>query len=173
MGHAALVCAVVESVHHREHVHRKRRPGRRKYCATEPHCSPGGTSSDNFQRRVKHALARAGIGPALGGIDFSYNEDREQRYDPSWSLHIYLIKSALSATKTRVIRTVLNLLNCTKRTPKPIMVSPFENKAERRSYVLKNTFRRCIGYTETQINKDGTSRKCRNTSYDRLRSLPK
>jgi hypothetical protein len=125
-------------------------------------------SSDNFQRRVKHALAKAEVGPALGGIDFSCNEDRDQRYKPFWSPHSYLITSAVSTTQTRIIRTVLNLLNCTKRTPKPIMVSPFVNKAKRRSYAVKITFDRPLG----KVNQDGRIRRAEmrpTTDCDRYR----
>src|SRR6476469_811592 len=47
----------------------------------------------NLQRRLKYALEKARIPDALGGIDFSFNEDREGKYQPVWSVHFHLITS--------------------------------------------------------------------------------
>jgi hypothetical protein len=124
-------------------------------------------SSANLQRRLKHALAKAGIGPALGGIDFSFNEDDNEQYQPFWSPHIYLITSEISSTQTSILRTIFERR---KEIPKPILITPFTNKAHRRSYALKMMFTRRIGYEDTKVGKDGTYRKCRNTCDDRLRA---
>src|SRR6266446_4300813 len=47
----------------------------------------------NLQRRLKYALEAVGIGVALGGIDFSFNQDRKEEYQPFWSPHFYVITS--------------------------------------------------------------------------------
>ena len=48
-------------------------------------------SITNLQRRMKYALAKAGVDVAIGGIDFSFNEDRKGKYQPFWSPHLYVI----------------------------------------------------------------------------------
>ena len=48
-------------------------------------------SITNLQRRMKYALAKAGVEVAIGGIDFSFNEDKKYTYQPFWSPHLYVI----------------------------------------------------------------------------------
>ena len=47
----------------------------------------------NFQRTLKYALDKIGLAVALGGIDFSFNEDKKGKYQPFWCPHFYLITS--------------------------------------------------------------------------------
>ena len=57
-------------------------------------CTPGqlrSLSIANFQRRIKYALAKANIEVAIGGVDFSFNEDRKGTYQPFWAPHLYVI----------------------------------------------------------------------------------
>jgi hypothetical protein len=124
-------------------------------------------SSVNFQRRLKHALDKAGIGPALGGIDFSFNEDRDARYPPFWSPHAYLMTPSILDTQLKTLR---KCFGSSTEIPKPLMVTPLQNNASRRSYALKMTFDRRVGYEEAKVVKDGGIRKCRNTTDDRLRA---
>jgi hypothetical protein len=124
-------------------------------------------SSVNFQRRLKYALDEAGIGPAVGGVDFSFNEDRDARYPPFWCPHAYLITSSILDTQ---IKTLRKCFASTAEIPKPLMVTPLQNNASRRSYALKMTFDRRVGYEEANVVKDGGTRKCRNTTDDRLRA---
>ncbi len=124
-------------------------------------------SGSNFQRRLKYALGQAGIGPALGGVDFSFNEDRDRQYAPFWSPHAYLITSSISATQ---IKTLRKCFGSSKEIPKPIMITPFQNNASRRSYALKMTFEQRVGYEEAKVAESGSTRKCRNTTTDRLRA---
>jgi hypothetical protein len=121
----------------------------------------------NLQRRLKYTLKKADLDIALGGIDFSFNEDYEQKYLPFWSPHFYLITS--TADKAILKKSLFKLFSKTKEIPRPIKISPFRNKADRRSYTLKMNFRRRIGYWEIK-NIKGKIRKCRNTSRDKLRA---
>ena len=45
----------------------------------------------NFQRRLKYILAKADVETAIGGIDFSFNEDQKGKYRPFLNPHFYLI----------------------------------------------------------------------------------
>jgi hypothetical protein len=48
----------------------------------------------NLQRRLKYALDAVGISAAIGGIDFSFNEDREGKYPPFWCPHfLYVVRA--------------------------------------------------------------------------------
>lgn len=122
---------------------------------------------ENLQRRLKYALNKADLDDALGGIDVSFNEDHEQKYLPFWSPHFYLITS----TKEKAVlkKKLRKLFSKTKEIPRPVKITSFKNKARRRSYALKMNFKRRIGYID--IKKENVKiRKCRNTSYDKLRA---
>lgn len=117
----------------------------------------------NFIRRAKLKLKEAGIDVALGAIDFSLNEDREQKYLPFWSPHFYLITS--TADKATLKKKLRRLFSKTKEVPRPAKITSFKNIARRRSYALKMNFKRRIGYNDIK-----KIRKCRNTSRDKLRA---
>lgn len=121
----------------------------------------------NLQRRLKYALDTVGISAAIGGIDFSFNEDREGKYQPFWCPHFYLITSTKDkkALRKRLRRIFLRM----EEVPRPVRISPFENIARRRSYALKMNFRRRIGYYQIK-NQNGKIGKRRNTSRDKLRA---
>jgi hypothetical protein len=118
----------------------------------------------NLQRRLKY---NADLDVALGAIDFSFNEDHQQKYQPFWSPHFYLITS----TKEKAIlkKNLCKLFSKTEEIPRPVKISSFRNKARRRSYALKMIFRRRIGYNDIK-KENGKTRKYRNTSYDKLRA---
>jgi len=121
----------------------------------------------NFYRRIKYALGKAGIEVGVGGIDFSFNEDREGRYQPFWTPHLYVITSARN--KKLLKKELTKCFPGSVMTPRPIKISPFQNTKRRRSYALKTYFVRRIGYNQTK--KIGNQvRKCRNTSRDKLRA---
>ena len=124
-------------------------------------------SITNLQRRMKYALAKAGVEVAIGGIDFSFNEDKKYTYQPFWSPHLYVIMA--TRRRNRLKRDLAKLFPKTLMTPRPIKITPFRNRAYRRSYALKTHFGRRIGYTQKKVC-EGQVRKCRNTSRDKLRA---
>jgi len=135
----------------------------------KPIVRPGELSTfsvSNLQRRLKFALDKNGVGDAIGGVDFSFNEDRNEQFKPFWSPHIYII----TATKTRVklLAGLKELFKPCKIVVRPVKIPPFENIAIRRSYALKMHFKRRVGYDEIKI-RNGKIRKCRNTDNQRLR----
>jgi hypothetical protein len=119
----------------------------------------------NFTRRIKAALDIAGVKCAFGGIDFSFNEDRDQQWQPFICPHIYLIASTDDREKLR--RTLKKIFRKTIEVHRPIKLPLFHNNAYRRSYSLKMIFKRRISYYK--IRKDNPTKNSRNTSTDKLR----
>jgi hypothetical protein len=118
----------------------------------------------NFIRRAKLKLKKAGVDVALGGMDFSFNEDQKQKYLPFWCPHFYLITS--TKHKKTLSKELCKLFPPKqKKIPRPLKITSFKNKAFRRSYALKMNFKRRIGYNDIK-----KTRKCRNASGDRLRA---
>jgi len=103
----------------------------------------------------------------LVAIDFSFNEDHEQRYLPFWSPHFYLITS--TDHRKTLSKTLCRLFSKTDEIPRPVWVPTFRNKAHRRSYALKMRFIRRIGYWEIRKRK-GKIGKYRNAGPDKLRA---
>ena len=119
----------------------------------------------NFQRRIKAALDTANVESGIGGVDFSFNEDRESKWQPFICPHIYLIASTDDREKLR--RTLKKIFRKTIIVHRPIKLPLFQNNAYRRSYSLKMIFKRRISYYK--MRKDNPTKKSRNTSNDDLR----
>jgi hypothetical protein len=125
-------------------------------------------SAENLQRRIKYALKETNIQVALGGIDFSFNEDRKEKYAPHWCPHVYLITTVEDRAGLR--RQLRNFFPRGLATPKPVKISRFKNVAYRRSYAWKMRFKRRIGYDDIKLLDNGNYRKFRNCSKDELRA---
>jgi len=121
----------------------------------------------DIQRRLKFLLNKTDVNFAIGGVDFSFNEDGDGRLEQFWCPHSYLITS--TADRNQLSRQLRKLLKPSKEVPRPKMIKSFSNNAYRRSYALKINFYRRIGRIQIKTNKDGKQRKCRNTSGRRLR----
>ena len=119
----------------------------------------------NFQRRIKAALDSVGIKSRIGGVDFSFNEDRDKQWHPFICPHIYLVASTDDREKLRL--TLKKIFRKTDEVHRPIKLPLFHNNAYRRSYSLKMTFKRRISYYKLRKEK---STKSRNTSTDKLRA---
>jgi hypothetical protein len=123
----------------------------------------------DMQRRMKFALNKTDLVTAIGAVDFSFNEDKDERYRPYWCPHIYLITA--TENRAKLGHDLRKLNRPSVRVPHPNRVIPaFENTAYRRSYAFKTTFDCRIGYMAEKIKSDGTVRTCRNTYYNRLRA---
>ena len=118
----------------------------------------------NLQRRIKAALDAAGIKSGISGIDFSFNEDRENKWQPFICPHIYLIAATDDREKLR--RTLKKIIPKTDEVHRPIKLPLFHNTAYRRSYSLKMIFKRRISHYKMRKEKPT---KSRNTSTDKLR----
>ena len=119
----------------------------------------------NFQRRIKAALDTANVKSGIGGVDFSSNEDRDQQWQPFICPHIYLIASTDDREKLR--RTLKMIFQKSVEVHRPIKLPLFKNNTYRRSYSLKMIFKLRISYYKNR--KDNPTKKCRNTSNDKLR----
>ena len=53
----------------------------------------------HLRRCLKYALAQASIDIAISAIDFSFNEDKDGRYEPFWSAHYYVITPVANEVK--------------------------------------------------------------------------
>jgi hypothetical protein len=122
-------------------------------------------SIGNFQRRIKTALDAANIKSGIGGIDFSFNEDRENKWQPFICPHIYLITS--TNNKEALRRILKSIFKISVEIIRPIKLPKFSNTARRRSYSLKMIFKLRISYYKMRKEKQT---KSRNTSYDKLRA---
>ena len=118
----------------------------------------------DLQQRLKFALKKIGLEAVIGGIDISFNEDRDGKYPQFWCIHIYVIASV--ENKGRVKRLLKKIYKPDARIPRPVKMSEFNNSARRRSYAFKTEFIRRIGYDEIKPS----GRACRNTSRDKLRA---
>jgi len=123
---------------------------------------------ENLRRRLIYALDKAGVDIAIGAIDFSFNEDKQSKYNRFWSAHFYIITSI--ANQARVKKILKQLFPSSRRIPRPIKISPFNNSRLRRSYAFKVQFNRRIGIDSVMKRNDGMTHKCRNTSRDKLRA---
>jgi hypothetical protein len=118
----------------------------------------------NFQRRIKAALETAGVKSGIGGVDFSFNEDRENKWQPFICPHIYFITSTNDKEARR--RCLKLIFKKSAEILRPIKLPRFKNNARRRSYSLKMIFKRRISYYKMRKEKPT---KSRNTSTDKLR----
>jgi hypothetical protein len=121
----------------------------------------------NFVRRVKYSLAKAGVTAAVGGVDFSFNEDKEGRYSAFWSPHCYIV--TLIKNRDQLARDLKRLFRRDFRIPRPVQVPRFRNSRLRRSYAFKIFFQRRIGCVK--MTRD--NRRCRDTFTNRLRAIEK
>jgi hypothetical protein len=117
----------------------------------------------NFQRRVKAALDTANVNSGIGGIDFSFNEDRDQQWQPFICPHIYLIAS--TDDREKLHQALKKIFRKTDEVKRQIKLPHFQNNAYRRSYSLKMIFKRRISYYKLRKEKQT---KSRNTSNDKL-----
>jgi hypothetical protein len=114
-----------------------------------------------LQRRLKYALKKTKIRVALGGIDFSLNEDREGKYQPFWCPHVYLITS--TKNKNKLGNKLRRIYLKSEEVRVPVKITSLENNAYRRSYALKMHFKRRIGYLDIKC-KHEKIRECRNAN---------
>jgi hypothetical protein len=119
----------------------------------------------NFQRRIKTALDTANVKSEIGGVDFSFNEDRQNEWQPFICPHIYLIAS--TDDREKLHQALETIFPETDEVPRPKHLPLFKNNAYRRSYSLKMIFKRRVSYYK--MRKENPTKKSRNTSNDDLR----
>ena len=120
-------------------------------------------------RRWREKLATTTAPYFIGGIDISANEHDQDRYPRHWSLHVWGVAKAKDPRKFK--KELKTLFAKDDTTPRPVKVKPWDGRSNALRYVLKGEFKRRIG-TDKQSKQmpDGTTRTCRGTREDRLRS---
>jgi len=123
-------------------------------------------SIENLQRRLKAALDKIGLDSAIGAVDISLNEDRDEKHPPHWCVHIYIVTS--TDQEDHVKRKLRKIYKRHEQIPVPVKITSFQNCAWRRSYAFKIEFLRRVSYDATKI-RNGITRTCRDTCEDELR----
>jgi hypothetical protein len=114
-------------------------------------------STATFQRHIKEALKFAGIKSAIGAIDYSFNEDKENEWPPFICPHVYLITSADS--KARIKKLLSQRFKKLDAVSRPVFMRAFHPSNYCISYSYKTTFDRRISYYKDNV---------RDTSYSTL-----
>ena len=90
----------------------------------------------------------------LGGIDFSFNEDSQERWTPHWQPHWQLAVEGCSSEEfIKALKAWYSKDPKDKACPKPIYTDEIDNPIEQLSYLVKPFFERRVSYTD----KDGKS----------------
>ena len=131
------------------------------------------SNHERFVRRAKAKLGQATDRFFIGGIDWSFNEHKQQRHMPHWCLHVHGITVT---NKIKVLRRSLKKkFPATDTIPRTIKVQEWDGKVKALRYPFKPKFDRRIG-TENGKRFDkrtGKYRKCRDTNDQPLRSKDK
>jgi len=124
-------------------------------------------------RRWKEKLGKAGVGWFVGATDWSLNEYAEGRYKPRWSEHFYGVTLTKSPQKLK--RELKKQFPRAKRIPRPVKIVEWDGEIPALRYILKPNFWRRVATdnAERHNKKTGTTRSCRATDKQRLRSKHK
>ena len=119
-----------------------------------------------FRVFLEKVLAEGGVGLALGGIDFSFNEHKFDAFQARWSPHFWV----LIHRRNRPVweRSLRIAYRSAKAVPRPVKVKDWDGKMRAVGYAFKTNFSR-RNSSETQRNYRNGKRTCKNTTYDRLR----
>jgi len=127
-------------------------------------------SVENFVRRLKYGLAKAGAEWVIGGIDFSQNEHAARRYEPFWLPHFFgfTATSDLKGLRQRLKQAFPK----SDAIPRPVSVKAWDGRQKAFRYAFKSTFVRRVGLDDAKRfdPNAGKPRSCRNTRKQRLRS---
>ena len=107
-------------------------------------------------------LNGANIDIAIGGVDFSFNEDEDGLYEPHWCPHIHLVGWTTNESKLKAaLKKQFPKDDITKT--RPTHVKEFDGTRYGISYLYKITF-------ESRVRYRRTKKGCRDTKYRKLTS---
>ena len=131
-------------------------------------CDLSRVSTASLINRTKRCLRRYGVDLAIGGIDFSFNEDQRGKFAPHWSLHLWLILPSQNQDRWEPALRTQNPPS--EATPKPVVIRDWDRRNNALAYALKTTF-----YRRDSIHSKKQSRKrpTRNTNHQDLRVAEK
>lgn len=124
-------------------------------------------------RRWKEKMGKAGGTWFVGAIDISFNEHKQARFTPHWSVHFYGVTATDDQKKLK--RELRKLFPKTKTIRRPVTVVEWDRDVKALRYILKPNFALRIGNDNGQRydKKTGTMRSCRDTDTQPLRSKRK
>jgi hypothetical protein len=121
-------------------------------------------SASGLINRVKTILRKNGVRLAVGGIDFSFNQDGRGAFRSHWCAHLWLI---LPSCNRELWEPALRKANpASDTTPHPIKIEAWDGRREALAYALKTTFKRRVSVFK---KKALGGRLKRNTSEQDLR----
>ena len=121
-------------------------------------------------RRWKEALAGAGVGWFVGAIDWSFNEHRQNRYPPHWSVHFYGL--TVTNDPEELKRRLRQQFPKAASIVRPVKVTDWDGDRRALRYILKPNFWRRVGTDGAKRFDKATAkhRTCCATDKQRLRS---
>lgn len=118
-----------------------------------------------FRDDLGEKLARSKIHFCVGGIDFTYNEHRHQKFAPHWSPHIWLLANHQNRRRWEVL--LRRVFVRTAAIQRPVKIQEWDGRRGAIGYSLKYQFGRRISDVGIRSH---SRRACKITTYDRLRS---
>jgi hypothetical protein len=121
-------------------------------------------SASGLINRVKTLLRANGVELAVGGIDFSFNQDERRTFRSHWCGHLWLL---LPSCNRELWEPALRKANpASDTTPRPVKVLEWDGHNKALAYAFKTTFKRRISVNK---KKRSVGRSGRNTSGQDLR----
>jgi hypothetical protein len=99
-----------------------------------------------INERIQRRHQRAELPLVLAGVDISYNEDSEKRWEPHWQLQVYGVCVGVDMAEVR--RRLAKQYPANDTTPKPLRVRRCKNLAEALSYTIKPYFGKRVNYVD-------------------------
>ena len=133
------------------------------------------STTERFIRRTKEKLSRAHVATFIGGVDWSFNEHKQQKHRPHWCSHIHGI-TVTNDTKA-LKRALKKKFPSSKTIPRPIKVEDWDGEPAALRYPMKpkpKRDRRISTDNGKRFNKKtGQRRRCRATDKQPLKSKDK
>jgi hypothetical protein len=111
-----------------------------------------------INERLQRRHQRAGLPLVFTGVDISYNEDSEGRWEPHWQLQVYGVCVGVDVAEVTTRLAKLHPANNT--TPKPLRVRRCKKKrrnlAKALSYMIKPYFGRRVSYLDDDTGRFNT-----------------
>lgn len=138
--------------------------------STVPMGGLAGVNMQALRRRTRYALDKAGVGWAIGALDYSLNEHKTERYEPCWLIHLHLVTVTDDPEALR--RRLTAACPASDAVPRPVRVQEWDGRDNALLYLLKMKFARRVGFDDAErfSPRTGGWRRCRATSQQRLRS---
>lgn len=105
----------------------------------------------NQMRVWKRRLSGANLRWAVGGVDFSANEERDGSQPATWFPHLYLLGVTRDVEELRA--QLAAKTKATPAVPRPVVVKVWDGRPNAALYALKGEFTRRVGYQGERYDK--------------------